>query len=240
MIDPRTSIISKRMKKVKRIVAVAGGKGGVGKSSVASMLSLALSKKGYRVGLFDLDFHGPSTHVILGAKKDMPVEDMGIIPPLVSGIKFMSITHYIGNNPSPIRGEDLTNSMIELLAITRWEDLDYLILDVPPGLGDTTLDIIRLLPKTKFLIVHNNSKLVTETVKKLVKMLKEHKVPIIGGIENMRVLREESCSDSKFLGSIRYDRSFEKALGCEEKLLRTYFFKDITNIIPKIEKRAKK
>lgn len=229
--DPRTDIIGERMKKVKRIIAVAGGKGGVGKSSIASMLSIALSRN-YKVGLFDMDFHGPSDHVILGAKNLYPEEDKGILPPEVEGIKFMSITYYTGKNPSPIRGTGITQSIIELLAITRWGDLDYLILDMPPGLGDTTLDIMRLLPRAEFLVVYNPSKIVTETVGKLISLLEESKVSIIGTLENMGEGEEKI---SHYLGTVGYDKNFEDALGSKERLLKTGFFKDLTRVLPKIE-----
>ena len=91
--DPRLNIIDKRLENIKRIVAVSGGKGGIGKSSVASILALCLSEK-YKVGLLDLDFYGPSSHVILGIKDVYPKEEKGIVPPEVHNIKFMSIIYY--------------------------------------------------------------------------------------------------------------------------------------------------
>ncbi|MCK4321585.1 P-loop NTPase, partial [candidate division WOR-3 bacterium] len=150
--DPRLRIIDKRLKNIKTMIAISGGKGGIGKSLVASTLSLILSKLGYKVGLLDLDFCGPSTHIVLGIRGIYPKEEKGIIPPEIYGIKFMSIIYYAGDNPSPLRGIDISNAIIELLAITRWGPLDFLIIDVPPGIGDTTLDIIRLMKKTGFLI----------------------------------------------------------------------------------------
>ncbi|RLF93197.1 ATP-binding protein, partial [Thermococci archaeon] len=149
--DPRLNIIDERLKNIKKVIAVSGGKGGIGKSSVASVLSLNLSKMGYRVGLLDMDFCGPSTHIILGIKDIYPEEDKGVIPPQSHGIKFMSIIYYAGDNPSPLRGVDISNALIELLAVTLWGELDFLIIDMPPGIGDAILDVIRLIKKIEFL-----------------------------------------------------------------------------------------
>src|SRR3972149_1591688 len=128
MVDPRTSIISVRLGNVGRIVAVSSGKGGVGKSLVASTLALALTKQGYEVGLFDLDFTSPSTHVILGIEGVQPKEDKGIVPPVANGLRYMSIVYYSGDYASPLRGADVSNALIELLSITRWGKLDFLVI----------------------------------------------------------------------------------------------------------------
>ena len=149
--EVRTSVINKRLKKSKRIIAVASGKGGVGKSLVASSLALNLSKKGYKVGLLDIDLYGPSSHIILGIKKQgFPEEDKGILPPKINGIKFMSIVYFSEDKPSAFRGIDVTNIIIELLSITIWDELDYLIIDMPPGIGDEILDIINLIKRSEF------------------------------------------------------------------------------------------
>lgn len=239
--DPRINVIDKRFRNVDRVLAIAAGKGGVGKSSVSSMLALELSRRGHRVGLMDLDIHGPSDHVVLGVDGARPTEKKGILPPEVNGIKFMSMTFYSGDRPSPIRGRGISNSIIELLAITRWGDLDFLILDLPPGFGEATLDVIRLIKKSEFIIVYTPSVLVTETVEKLVRMLRERDTPITGVIENMKTgysgVEKEmiSMSGVPFLGSIRFDRRFEKFLGHPEKLLETGFAEDLSGIMEAIE-----
>ena len=101
--DARISVIDKRLKNIKRIISVASGKGGVGKSLVASSLALNLSKKGFKIGLLDLDLYGPSSHIILGVKDVFPKEEKGIIPPNVHGINFMSIFYFTEDKPSPFR-----------------------------------------------------------------------------------------------------------------------------------------
>jgi len=235
--DPRLNIIDERLKNIKRIIAVSGGKGGIGKSSVASVLALILSKLDYRVGLLDLDFCGPSTHVILGIGDVFPKEEKGIIPPEIHGIKFMSIIYYVGDEPSPLRGVDISNAIIELLAITRWGSLDFLIIDMPPGIGDTTLDVIRLMKKVEFLIISTQSKTTLETVKKILKMLKELKISILGIIENMKIVNSSFAMnqlktlDVPFLGKISFDKSFEDAMGNPNKLLKTRFAQDLKKIV---------
>jgi ATP-binding protein involved in chromosome partitioning len=240
--DPRLRIIDKRLKNIKTMIAISGGKGGIGKSLVASTLSLTLSKLGYKVGLLDLDFCGPSTHIVLGIRGVYPKEEKGIIPPEIYGIKFMSIIYYAGDNPSPLRGIDISNAIIELLAITRWGPLDFLIIDVPPGIGDTTLDIIRLMKKTEFLIITTQSKVVLETVKKVLRMLKELGVPIIGVIENMKiskisfVKKQSKTFNVPFLGEIDFDENLEDSIGDINKLLKTNFAQNMREIVLSIDK----
>lgn len=238
--DPRLDIIDKRLSNLRRLIAVSGGKGGVGKSSVAATLALTLSELGHKVGLLDLDFYGPSTHIILGIEGIYPKEEKGIIPPEIYGIRFMSIIYYAGDNPSPLRGVDVSNAMIELFAITQWGSLDFLIIDMPPGIGDTTLDAIRLMKRAEFLIVTTQSLIALETVKKVLKMLKELEVPIIGVIENMRtsespfVKREMERLDVPAIGGIDFDENLENSIGNVNKLLKTNFVQSIKEIVLEI------
>src|SRR3990172_12608597 len=165
MVDPRTSIINERLSKIGRIMAVSSGKGGVGKSMVATALALSLAKEGCRVGLFDLDFTGPSTHIILGVPSNVqPKEDKGIVPPTFEGLAYMSLVYFVGDNPAPLRGADVSNALLELLSITQWGELDFLIIDMPPGIGDVVLDLVRLIQRIEFLIVTTPSLLAFEVV----------------------------------------------------------------------------
>lgn len=239
--DPRNSIIEKRLNNIKRIISVASGKGGVGKSLVASTLALSLSSKGYKVGLLDLDLYGPSSHIILGLEKyKFPEEEKGIIPPDVNGIKFMSIVYFTEDKPASFRGVDITNVIIEILAITQWGKLDYLIIDMPPGLGEETLDIIRLVKKNEFLIVTTPSKVSMSAVGKLLYILKELNLPIIGIIENMKISDSNYIKNSvtemkiRYLGFISFDKNLEESIGKPNKLQKTDFIADLKNIINKI------
>jgi ATP-binding protein involved in chromosome partitioning len=238
--EARVSVIEKRLKKIKRIISVASGKGGVGKSLVASSLALNLSRKGYKVGLLDLDLYGPSSHIILGVKDVFPEEEKGIVPPNVQGINFMSIVYFTEDKPSPFRGIDISNIIIELLAITRWGELDYLIIDMPPGIGDETLDVIRLVKKSEFLVVTTPSKVSMGAVGKLLQLLKELKLPVIGVVENMKMTDSNYIENNvskmglTYLNSISFDQNLEGSIGNVDKLLETVFMKDFDKIVDKI------
>ena len=147
MVDPRSSVIDSRLKSVNRVIAVSSGKGGVGKSMVATALALTLAQRGLKIGLFDLDFTSPSTHLIMGVEKVLPKEEKGIIPPIVNNLAYMSLVYYSGEFATPLRGEDTSNVLIELLSVTKWGELDFLIIDMPPGIGDAVLDLIKLIKK---------------------------------------------------------------------------------------------
>jgi ATP-binding protein involved in chromosome partitioning len=234
--DPRTSIIGERLKRIRRIIAVSSGKGGVGKSLVATNFALALVKKGFRVGLFDLDFTSPSTHVILGVKNVQPTEDKGLLPPIVEGMQYMSLIYYSGNQAAPLRGADTSNALIELLAVTIWNELDYLIIDTPPGIGDAMLDLIKLVPRIEFLVVTTPSQLAFETVKKQLLLLQELKIPVLGVVENMKMTESNGIQQKteamgiRFLIEIPYDPCVEDAIGYPEKLLATELAKKVQKI----------
>jgi ATP-binding protein involved in chromosome partitioning len=236
LVDPRTSVINERLERIGRIVAVSSGKGGVGKSLVATTLALTLARKGCKVGLFDLDFTSPSTHIILGVGKVQPKEEKGIIPPVVKSLEYMSLVYYSEDYATPLRGADVSNALIELLAVTRWSKLDFLVIDMPPGIGDATLDLIRLVKRIEFLIVTTPSQLAFETVKKLVSLLQDLKVPIIGVVENMKMNPAKGIQQQTeklgipFLGEIPYDPKVEEAIGDETKLLDTALTKKIKEI----------
>ena len=240
MSDPRLAVIEKRFEKVGKIIAVSSGKGGVGKSIVATSLALDLKNRGHKVGLLDLDFTSPSTHVILGVEGLYPEEEQGIIPPETHGLKYMSITHYSLDEPAPLRGEDVSNAIIELLAITRWEKLDYLIIDMPPGIGDATLDTIRFMPRLQFLVITTPSKVAYQSVKRLLLLLIDLDISIIGVIENMvmkpadYIKSEVHKLDLDYLGIISWDDELEESIGESEKLEKTEFYEELSRLTPKI------
>ena len=237
MIDPRTSVINERLAKTRQIIAVSSGKGGVGKSMVATALALSLIKEGCRVGLFDLDFTGPSTHIILGVPKNaQPKEDKGLVPPTVEGLEYMSLVYFVGDNPAPFRGADVSNALIELLSVTQWGELDFLIIDMPPGIGDAVLDLIRLVKRIEFLIITTPSLLAFEVVKKQLALLCELKMPIVGVVENMKMNNSDAikCESTKlglkYLGAIAFDSEVESSIGNPAKLLSTAIGKSMDKI----------
>jgi len=214
--DVRLSVIDKRLQKINRIIAVASGKGGVGKSLVASTLALNLSKKGCKVGLLDLDLYGPSSHVILGITDySFPEEEKGILPHKIDDINFMSIVYFTEDKPAPLRGIDVTNVIIELLSIT-------------------------LVKKSEFLIVSTPSKVAVAAVNKLLTILKELNLPIIGVIENMKMIESNYVKDGvskmnlTYLGSIDFDQQLENSIGNINRLPETEFMNDLNKIISSI------
>lgn len=235
--DPRLSVIKKRFENVKKIIAVSGGKGGIGKSLTASTLSLCLTRHSRRTGLLDLDFCGPSTHVILGLDGVYPEEERGIVPPEIHGIKYMSIVPFTGSHPSPLRGSEVSNAIIEILAVTRWGPLEYLIIDMPPGTGDTVLDVIRLIGKSEFLLVTTPSAIALAVMKRELIMLKELDVPVMGVLLNMKLKDKTAVAEEiaglkvPFLGSIDFDYALEEALGNPEKLLKTNFARQLNQTV---------
>ncbi len=235
MIDARIGVIEERLKNVKRIIAVSSGKGGVGKSMVSAAIALALAKK-YKVGLLDLDFYGPSTHLIINAN-EKPVEKNGILPPIIDKIKFMSIIYFTEENPAPLKGKDIINAIIELLAITIWDELDFLIIDMPPGMGEEVMAIIKFMKNAEFIVVTTPSILSWETVKKLLIFLKENKCNVVGVIENMVIeksIENEIKKVSNYLGKIGFDENVENCIGEPSKLLESKFGKDVEKIAVKI------
>jgi ATP-binding protein involved in chromosome partitioning len=239
--DPRTAIVNERMREIAKIIAVSSGKGGVGKSLLASTLALELVRKGYEVGLFDLDFTSPSTHVILGIEDNQPKENRGLEPADVHGMKYMSIIYYTGEHATPLRGTDFSNALIELLSITKWGKLDFLIIDMPPGIGDATLDLLRLIRNIRFLIVTTPSQVAFETVRKLASLLKQLKIQVIGTVENLKMHPSKTVKQRtlklglNFLGEIQYDPEVEEVVGDANKLLQTTFAQKVKQFIPRIE-----
>ncbi|WP_048149846.1 Mrp/NBP35 family ATP-binding protein [Palaeococcus ferrophilus] len=240
-IDPRIKGIEGRLEKVKRIIPVVSGKGGVGKSLVSTTLALVLAKRGYRVGLLDLDFHGASDHVILGFEpEEFPEEEYGVVPPTVHGVKFMSIVYYSEDKPTPLRGMEVSDALIELLTITRWDELDYLIIDMPPGFGDQFLDVLRFLKRGEFLVVATPSKLSINVVRKLIELLKEGNHRILGLVENLKLDEERDIArlaeglSVPYLVGIPLYGDLEEKVGNPEELLKTEFAEKIGEVADRL------
>jgi len=237
-IDPRSFAIDDRLTGVSRIVGVSGSKGGVGRSVVSSTLALALADQGKRVGLFDLDFTSPSDHVVLGVRRGFPDEEFGIDPHVVHGIHMVSVAFFTGDTAVPLRGDAATSTLLELLAITRWRDLDVLVLDMPPGLGDTNLDVIQLLPRLELLLVGNGSRVVIDSVRRALDLFTELHVPTIGLLENMHRGNERAvellavAAGVPFLGSIPYDQDLEDALGDVDRLRSSAVYRTLEKVLP--------
>ena len=189
-LQERNKKIVERMSKIKYKIAILSGKGGVGKSFVTASLASALAAKGRKVAVLDADMHGPSIPKLLGVHgKIMYAGPEGIIPVETEyGVKVVSIDFMIPSEETPViwRGPLKTNAIGELLAEVNWGDLDYLLIDLPPGTGDEPLSIAQLIPRVNgAIIVTIPTDLSRIVVKKAVAFAKRLAMPILGIVENM-------------------------------------------------------
>ncbi len=177
---------SKLIPQVKNTIAVASGKGGVGKSTVAANLAVALHRQGAKVGLMDTDVYGPSVPALMGAKHEPTVVEGKLEPPVEWGIKIMSMAYFLPEDEAVIwRGPMLHKTMQQFLGDVRWGELDYLVMDLPPGTGDIQLSLAQTIPLTGAVIVSTPQDLALEVAWKAIAMFKKLKTPILGVVENM-------------------------------------------------------
>ena len=180
--------IPETLRKVKNIVGVFSAKGGVGKSAISLNLAIALKEKGLKVGLIDADIYGPSQPSMLGLSPgDLKVKDERIISPIEKkGVKFISMG-LISSERMPViwRGPMVSGAVMQLLSQTDWGELDYLIIDTPPGTGDVQLTLLQKIAVTATLVVTTPQKVSISDCRKGIEMIKKLDVPILGLVENM-------------------------------------------------------
>lgn len=181
---------------VKNLVAVASGKGGVGKTTVAVNLSLALKSLGFTVGLLDADVYGPNVPVMLGtAEQPRAINEKTIIPVTTHGIKMISMGLLNpGDKPLVWRGPMLHSVMQQFLRSVQWGDLDYLIVDLPPGTGDVQLSLIQSVAVTGAVVVTTPSIVALADVRKAIEMFRQVNVEILGVVENMSYFNCPHCN----------------------------------------------
>ncbi len=186
---------------VKNIVAVASGKGGVGKSTTAVNLALALAAEGASVGLLDADIYGPSQPMMMGIEGRPESEDGKTMDPMENyGVQVMSIGFLVAKDEAMIwRGPMATQALEQLLRQTNWRDLDYLIVDLPPGTGDIQLTLSQRVPMTGAVIVTTPQDIALLDAKKGVKMFEKVGVPILGIVENMAVYHCPKCGHTEHI-----------------------------------------
>jgi len=171
---------------VKNALAVASGKGGVGKSTMAANLALALSQSGARVGLLDADVYGPNIPLMMGVRERPVAEDGHLLPPVGHGVKLMSMGFLVdADTPVIWRGPMIHTALRQFLTDVAWGDIDYLVVDLPPGTGDASLSLVQSLSLTGAVIVTTPQDVALADVIKSVGMFAQLQVPILGVIENM-------------------------------------------------------
>ena len=186
---------------VRNVVAVASGKGGVGKSTVATNVAVALGQTGAKVGLVDADIYGPNIPLMMGFREKPDLygnEQQKIIPLLAYGIKLMSIGFFIGDDDNPViwRGPMVHGAINQFLRDVDWGELDYLIVDLPPGTGDAPLSLSQLVPVAGVIIVTTPQDVALQDVVKGVGMFEKLSVPIVGVIENMSYFVCPHCGET--------------------------------------------
>lgn len=250
------------LSRVKNIIAVMSGKGGVGKSSITSLLAVYLQEKGHRVGILDADITGPSIPKVFGlSEKRAQRTDLGFFPvQSVKGIRVMSLNLLVENEDDPViwRGPMIANLVEKFWTDVVWGDLDYLLVDLPPGTGDVPLTVMQSLPLTGIIIVSSPQDLVKMIVRKARKMAETMEVPILGLIENMSWIVCPDCKKEfkifgqnkevdlvkemgiELLGQIPLDPEFVEL--CDEGRVELYahlkedFNEIVDRVLAKIEK----
>ncbi len=186
---------------VKNIIAVASGKGGVGKSTIAVNLALALAAEGARVGMLDADIYGPSQPTMLGIHGRPESEDGQSLEPMLGhGLQVMSIGFLVDvETPMVWRGPMVTQALEQLLNNTKWKDLDYLVVDLPPGTGDIQLTLAQRVPVTGAVIVTTPQDIALIDARKGLKMFEKVGVPILGVVENMSIHICSKCGHEEHI-----------------------------------------
>ena len=200
---------------VKRVIGVMSGKGGVGKSTVSVLLAKALVKQGYKVGIMDADITGPSIPRLLGIKNaTIEQSEMGLLPADAGGISVISLNLLLPDETQPViwRGPILAGTVKQFWEEVFWGELDYLIIDMPPGTGDVPLTVMQSIPLSGMVIVSVPQDMVSMIVSKAVKMVEMMKIKLIGVVQNFALLTCPDCGkEIRLFGDAQDD--FQKSSG---------------------------
>ena len=182
--------------KIRRVIGVVSGKGGVGKSLVTSMLSVLMNRKGYHVGIMDADITGPSIPKAFGLAPGVETTENALLPKkTAAGIDVMSLNLLVEDPESPVvwRGPVIAGTVKQFWTDVIWEDIDYMFVDCPPGTGDVPLTVFQSLPLDGIVIVTSPQELVSMIVAKAVKMAGMMNIPVLGLVENMSYVKCPDC-----------------------------------------------
>ena len=202
------------LSKIKHVIAVVSGKGGVGKSIVTSMLAVNMQRLGYKTAILDADITGPSIPKSFGLKAGIDGDDHGIIPPTTtSGIDIMSINLLLQEDTQPViwRGPVIAGMVKQFWTDVIWTDVDVLLVDCPPGTGDVPLTIFQSIPLDGIIIVSSPQELVSMIVEKAANMANMMNIPVLGLVENMSYVKCPDCGkEIKIFGDSHIDEVAEK------------------------------
>jgi ATP-binding protein involved in chromosome partitioning len=270
---PTNEIKGKEIPGIKNIIAVASGKGGVGKSTVTANMAVTLAKMGFSVGVLDADVYGPSIHIMFDVEKEKPrsvtVDGRSKMKPIENyGVKILSLGFFTQPNQAVIwRGPMASKALKQLIFDADWGELDFMLIDLPPGTGDVHLSIVQSLPITGSVIVSTPQNIALADAKKGVAMFQQESIniPVLGIVENMSYFTPAELPDNKyyifgkdgakdlaedletrFLGeipliqSIRESGDFGSPAALQEETLQEEIFKNITkNTLSELVKRNK-
>lgn len=205
-------VVNNPLNKINKIIGVMSGKGGVGKSTVSALIAKNLSKQGYKVGVLDADITGPSIPRLLGVDKQRAKASEEYIYPAVTadGIKVMSLNLLIENEDEPViwRGAMVSNAVKQFYTDVLWEELDYLIIDMPPGTGDVALTVMQSIPINGVVMVTVPQDMVSMIVTKAVHMVEKLSIDVIGVVENMSYIKCPDCGKKIEIFKGEHNRQF--------------------------------
>ena len=204
--EKSTLIKGKKIPSIQNIIAIASGKGGVGKSTITANMAVSLSKMGFKVGILDADIYGPSMHLMFDVEKERPIsvkiEGRSKMKPIENyGVKLLSLGFFTNPNQAVIwRGPMASKALNQLIFDADWGELDFLLIDLPPGTGDVHLSIVQALPINGAVIVSTPQTIALADAKKGVAMFQQEsiQVPVLGIIENMAYFTPEELTDNKY------------------------------------------
>jgi len=193
-LDFRERMIQKRFEKIKRTLLITSGKGGVGKSMVSATMAALMARAGMAVGLLDADVYGPSATFIFGVNTLPLEEEHGLTPPMSNGVKIMSVDLFAPGKPVPVGGRGARQIIKEILALTDWDKLDCLLVDMPPGTGDILMSLVKVIGSRSdgSIVVTVPSALSQSVVRRVLELLVSIKIPVFGMLENMAYLTDTS------------------------------------------------
>ena len=214
--DPK-SLLEKphELSKIKKVIGIVSGKGGVGKSIVTSMMSVNMSRRGYNTAILDADVTGPSIPKSFGVKGDVTGDGNGGIFPLASktGIKMMSVNLLLSDETTPVvwRGPVIAGTVKQFWTDVIWDEVDFMFVDMPPGTGDVPLTVFQSIPLDGIIIVTSPQELVSMIVSKAANMAKMMNIPVLGIVENMSYFKCPDCGkDYKIFGESHIDEVANK------------------------------